>query len=240
MEECKKLRLEKARAELLTSRRMAFARYMAICDTHYSITAPLAELCQMEPFRAIIEDTPSDQTIAVSAFPAPSETYRIYCTWRDGRKGDLVGIMRKSSLVPQYVDTTHLELATTFFRCQGVAAAGELMGQWQSIISNPATFSWRPSIKQPPSVARLFEDYHQEFWNVGNRVSFDEFAYLGARSIVAACGLDPETTTGAFLDRCNPIMECMSCRDSTRMRLVMTWRRGVGFMVLSSSSGRLG
>ena len=237
MEECKKIRLEKARTELITSRRMVFARYMAICDTHYSITIPLAELSQMEPFRAIIEDTPSDQTVAVSAFPPPSETYRIYCTWRDDRKDDLVGIMKKSSLVPRYAGTTHLDLATTFFRCQGAAAAGELMGQWQSILSNPGTFSWRPSIKQPPAVARLFEDYHQEFWNVGNRVSFDEFAYLGARSIVVACGLDTETTTAAFLDRCNPIMECVSCGGSTGMRLMMTWRRGVGLSFVLSLSG---
>ena len=79
-----------------------------------------------------------------------------------------------------------------------------------------------------PAHARLFEDFQQEYWNVGNRISFHEAAHVAAQSILITCGLSPETTA-AFVDGENPILECVSCGETLKKRLMMTWRRAVSF-----------
>lgn len=229
MEGIKNNRLAEERLERLTSRRMTFARYIAACQTTYTLTVPMTELSQIEPFRAIIEDTPPQQAVVVSSFPPPSEAFWVFTQWQNRKKHDLVDIMKKSPIVSWNVNVAHLDLATTFFRCQG-PASWEPVGQWETILAHPGTFSWRRSRVYPSvDLARMFEDFQQEFWNVSDRVSFHEPAYLAARSIVAACGFDPDITSAMVMDKWNPIIECASCSGETffRSRSMMTWRRGV-------------
>ncbi|GLB35493.1 hypothetical protein LshimejAT787_0210580 [Lyophyllum shimeji] len=218
---------EEYRLDQVTRRRRIFSQYVMSCHPRDAILAPISELSQLEPFRAIIEDSPLDQVITLHSFPPSHVISQLFCRWQRHRKHNVVQIMRKSGLVPWNVSAAHINLATTFFYCSGPGFR-EPIGQ-QDILVHPAAFSWRPEREYSSGyLTRLFEDFQQEFWNFGgDRVFFHEPAFLAARSIVSACGYDPDRTTAAAMDKWSYLFECKSCRSSTTGRLVMTWRRAV-------------
>ncbi|KAG5647190.1 hypothetical protein DXG03_001149 [Asterophora parasitica] len=220
---------EEHRLKQITRHRGLFSQYVAdSCHAPGAVLAPpISELSQLEPFRSMIE-TSTVEILSKDHFPCPQFMFHLIGSWQKQRRYDLVQIMRKSSLVPWYVGTEQISLATSFFYCKGPGMR-EPIGQ-EDILVHPATFSWRPERDYcSPYLARLFEDFQEEFWNFGgDRVSFHEPAFLAARSIVNACGGDPEMTTATEMDRRSYLFECRSCQSTTG-RLVMTWRRAVWF-----------
>jgi len=69
-------------------------------------------------------------------------------------------------------------------------------------------------------------------WNEGNdQIFVDEEAMNSAKTIVEACGEDPETTTFARMEELGARLECVRCtaksKTKTRTRVVMNWTTAV-------------
>lgn len=223
---------EDHRLEQITRRRRLFAKYISDhCPSRYYMSVPISELSQAYPIKSLIEVSPVDQIITFDEFPPPHVISMLCSMWHRQKRLDLVEIMQKSALIPSAVSIAHLDLATTFFFCDG-SGYREPIGQ-QDILIHPSAFARRHDREYNSELlARLFDDLQQEFWNFGgDRISFHEGAYLAARSIVAAGGYDPDTTTAATMDGSSFLFECESCRCSTDGRLVMSWRRAVLFLL---------
>ncbi|KAG5723951.1 hypothetical protein E4T56_gene9730 [Termitomyces sp. T112] len=219
---------EEHRLDQITRRRRLFAKYISdLCPPRCSTSVPISELSQAFPIKSVIESSPVEQDITFNDFPPPHAIIMLSSLWHRQKRQDLVQIMRKSPLMPRAVSVAHLDLATTFFYCDGPGYR-EPIGQ-KDVLIHPSAFSRRPDRDyNSVSVARLFDDLQQEFWNFGgDRISFHESAHLAARSIIAAGGYDPNTTTAATMDGLSFLFECRSCRCSTDGRLVMSWRRAI-------------
>ncbi|KAG6887652.1 hypothetical protein C0992_011322 [Termitomyces sp. T32_za158] len=228
---------EDHRLEQITRRRRLFAKYISDqCPPRYYTSVPISELSQALPIKSVIEFSPVDQVITFDEFPPPHVISMLSSMWHRQKRLDLVQIMQKSTLLPPAVSVAHLDLATTFFFCDGPGYR-EPIGQ-QDILIHPSAFARRPDREyNSPPVARLFDDLQQEFWNFGgDRICFHEGAYLAARSIVAAGGHDPNTTTAATMDGASCLFECESCRCSTDGRLAMSWRRAVLFLLFKEGA----
>ncbi|KAG6873370.1 hypothetical protein C0995_016479 [Termitomyces sp. Mi166 len=203
---------EEHRLEQITRRRRLFAKYISDhCPPCYSMSVPISELSQAFPIKSVIESSPVDQVITVNDFPAPHAIFMLSSLWHRQKRLDLVQIMGKSPLMPRVTSIKYLDLATTFFCCDGPGFR-EPIGQ-QDVLIHPSAFSLRPDREYNSAlVTRLFDDFQQEFWNFGgDRISFHEGAYLAARSIVAAAGFDPNTTTAATMDGSSFLFEYNAC-----------------------------
>lgn len=74
-------------------------------------------------------------------------------------------------------------------------------------------------------------------WNEGNdQIFVDEEATNFAKTIVEACGEDPNTTTFTRMEELDARLECLRCtaksKAKTRNRLVMNWTTAVSFLLL--------
>ncbi|KAG6836932.1 hypothetical protein H0H93_001094 [Arthromyces matolae] len=197
--------------EEITRRRRLFAKYISDhCPPRHSVFMPIAELCQTAPIKSIIETSPAEEALTYGDFPPPHVFFMLSNLWQQRRRLELVQIMRKCALVPRTADVDHLNLATTFFSCDGPGHR-EPLGQ-QNVLVHPAAFSRRPDREYGSSfVARLFDDLQQEFWNYGgDRIAFHEGAYLSAQSIVAAAGYDPTSTVAATMDGLSFLFESVA------------------------------
>ncbi|KAG6831235.1 hypothetical protein H0H92_012032 [Tricholoma furcatifolium] len=197
-----KLREERL-LEQITRRRQLFAQYISDhFPSSYTLAIPISELSQASPIKTIIELTPIDQVVTLNDFPRPYVIHMLSASWQRQRQLDLVQIMRRSTLVSRATNVAHLDLATTFFFCS-IPGNTEPLGQ-QDVLRHPSTFSLRHDRDfdyGSAYVARLFDDFQQEFWNFGgDRIAFHDDAFLAARSVVASAGFDPDTTTAARMD----------------------------------------
>lgn len=233
MAELRDKRLKKERAVIIRHRQKIVVGRLK----GYSIERPVNEIipgpvdiCNMEDFKAVINDTPVDVEVNNQSFEqAVSRLPLLIDEWRATKDTMLVCIMNKT-ISPEseaYVSTPdvnrkQLELATTIFKCK--------------ICINPITYPrilvhncthdnhtfWRDSDDLQYALWRNLND---EPWHI-ERVGFEKRAHLAARQVMECCQQDPDTVTAGEMDELDLWFECTRCFNDSG-RLVMGWKTAV-------------
>ncbi|KAF9523114.1 hypothetical protein CPB83DRAFT_863488 [Crepidotus variabilis] len=81
-------------------------------------------------------------------------------------------------------------------------------------------------------IDNLYRDFRRDPWDVKKKLTFDEKASKTVRNLLAACKMDPATTTAARLDQVNRRFVCLKCTfgikcDGERSVRVWSWRDAV-------------
>ncbi|KAJ7786579.1 hypothetical protein B0H16DRAFT_1876573 [Mycena metata] len=213
----KKKRLELAHHRIIKERRiLASAVYKKFqtfpADT---IFPPKHDMISTEPFRTIIEDSPTNPEVKLTEESFDAALLHVpnfSAEWRRSKDQELVELMKKTSPNSTEAD---LHLATTFF---AGSIRSQAIGYPRILVSSAATALdlW----DEPNSLrAALREDS----WNANGLIRFHEQAFSNARAVVEACGLDPDVTTAAEMEEINPAMECVNCYDEYHGRQIMRW-----------------
>ncbi|KAJ7352402.1 hypothetical protein DFH08DRAFT_934809 [Mycena albidolilacea] len=207
-------------AKIIADRRTLAARvYNEFRETlpPDAVYPPTIDVLLTEQFRAIIEDTPvhpqeklTEESFAVALLSLPE----LSAAWRRRKDAELVEIMKKSK--PDAVEAD-LHLASTFFACSAGPNPGPI-GYPRILVHAPAT-NFRYGVWDHGSLQSTLK---LEAWNGGGHIIFHEQAKHNARSVLEACGLDPDVTTRTKMDELNPALQCLNCHD-TRNRLRMRW-----------------
>ncbi|KAJ7707705.1 hypothetical protein B0H17DRAFT_1033682 [Mycena rosella] len=209
----KRMRLELARQRILRERRLlAVQVYHKFCDT-FHLT---------EPFRAVIEGTPiepeekvTDESFAEAISQVSPEE------WKRCKDKELVEIMKKD--LPNSTEAD-LELATAFFTCVPYGSP-EPIGYPRILVTTSATTLGYPRPSADQALKLLLQN---DVWNGDGLIQFHERAFRVVRSVLLACGLDPDVTTATEMDEIDPILECLNCTNETHGRLVMRWLQTAG------------
>ncbi|KAF9466237.1 hypothetical protein BDZ94DRAFT_1306244 [Collybia nuda] len=221
MEDIKAERLERLRLEIVTKRRQLFRKYLESSCLFSRV--PVVEASQFEPIRDLIENSPIDYNLTTTDFePFQCSLVAFSGDWAASKEPTLLQLVQKSLVAP--LVPTVLKLATTFFQ---YSLFDEPIHA-QDVLIHPSLFqrNWQPSA----ALQRLFQDFNQATWNLGNRLSFHEPAFLAAQAVLASCNVRPPYhLTAAEMDRWNPLLECTSCYSTINGRLIMTWKQAVRF-----------
>ncbi|KAJ7283173.1 hypothetical protein C8J57DRAFT_1120601 [Mycena rebaudengoi] len=222
----KTARLATARARILRERRqLAASVYKKWRESHPpdALLPPKIDAVSNEVFRVVIEDTPfePEEKVTEESFAdAISQLPLLAADWNRCKNNELVEIMNK--VVPN-AGTDNLRLASTFF---SVAPDGSHFGSpaigYPRILVHYFT-SNIVGMQYDRICSTLRTCLSADFWNAGNRIRFHEDAFRTMRSVVEACGLDPEVTTTTEMNEIDPRVECLNCHHETLGRLVMPW-----------------
>ncbi|KAJ7283261.1 hypothetical protein C8J57DRAFT_1291965 [Mycena rebaudengoi] len=192
----KTARLAEARARILRERRqLAASVYKKWKETHPpdAILPPKIDAVSNEAFRVVIEDTPIE----------PEEK------WNRCKINELVQIMNK--VVPD-AGEDDLRLASTFFSAlpSGYHSTSAAIGYPRILVHSMAsTIIWAEHIDEDASPLQ--------------QIQFHEQAFRTMRSVIEACGLDPDVTTTTEMNEIDPRVECLNCHHETLGRWVMPW-----------------
>jgi hypothetical protein len=234
----KTARLAEARARILRERRqLAASVYKKWKETHPpdAILPPKIDAVSNEAFRVVIEDTPiePEEKVTEESFAdAISQLPLLAAEWNRCKINELVQIMNK--VVPD-AGEDDLRLASTFFSAlpSGYHSTSAAIGYPRILVHSMAsTIIWAEHIDEDASP--LQQCLTADFWNAGNRIQFHEQAFRTMRSVIEACGLDPDVTTTTEMNEIDPRVECLNCHHETLGRWVMPWIQTVGV----SSSAR--
>jgi hypothetical protein len=187
----------------------------------------------MDPFRALIYDTPSDEQLTQGDFLAHLDVFpHLIKAWREEVIEFLLRLLgieipnnvgsseAKGKGKEHPLDSSVLEKATTIFKCS-----------WCSkLILYPAVLSHRCLIFQPNSGTSPNRQWNE----TGNEVHLHEGASRYAKVIIRALGQDPDTVTWKQLEEGGQRLECIRCRLKVSRKcknknncLVMNWRQAV-------------
>jgi hypothetical protein len=190
-----------------------------------------ADVCSMDEFRTIIEDTDVDVEVCEESFKqAMDRLPQLTTEWRFAKDAELVCILNRDSnslwhTSPPTNDRSQLELATTIFRCKVCKAPIS----YPRILVHSCLHAFRASLHNYGDPRfKLYQDLNDEPWNfAGDRVGIDVRGMSAAWLVVSSCGLDPATTTANEMDVLDARFECLGCYDGICGRLVMGWRVAV-------------
>ena len=193
-----------------------------------------ADVCDMDEFKTVIEDTPDDVEVTQESFKQAMERLpQLITEWRSAKDAELVRIMSASASTPTESQVKEsqpannralLELATTFFHCKSCSA----MMSYPRILVHNCThvYSWRHRELNDPR-SSLWGILADAPWNLGGLVvGVKEGAKESGSLVVKSCGLDPDTTSTQEMDNLDARFECESC-VSPSGRLTMEWRMAV-------------
>ncbi|KAJ6494827.1 hypothetical protein C8R47DRAFT_1012074 [Mycena vitilis] len=218
----KQQRLQAAHVRIIKERRQLAAQvYSKFWETFPADTVFPAkvDMIRTEPFRKVIEDTsihPEEKVKAESFDAAISQVQDFSVSWRKSKDQELVEIMKTS--LPDAVEAD-LYLASTFFVCSRMNS--EPIGYPRILVHSSATIFHYYS-RDKDIEHGLQQALNEVAWNRDAQIKFNERAFHTVRSIVEACGLDPDVTTATEMDEINPVLECLNCGD-IHGRLVMRW-----------------
>jgi hypothetical protein len=201
-----------------------------------------ADVCDMNEFKGIIEDTPDDVEVSEEAFKqAMGRLPQLIAEWRSAKDTELVHIINKgtapdksqSSESLNENDRKQLELATTIFRCR----VCYLLIPYPRILVHSCVHGLRYSRNNSEETcSKLWQNMDDEPWNFGgDRVGIAELGKTATRLVVISCGLDPDTTTAVAMDDLDARFEGLTCYDWTPGRLVMGWRAAVCYLISYST-----
>jgi hypothetical protein len=193
-----------------------------------------ADVCDMDEFKTVIEDTPDDVEVTQESFKQAMERLpQLITQWRSAKDAELVRILSASVSTPPESqlnesqpenNRARLELATTFFLCKSCSG----MISYPRILVHNCThvYSWRyREVNDPRNT--LWGILTDVPWNLGgNIIAVKDGAKESGSLVVKSCGLDPDTTSTQEMDNLDARFECESCVSSGG-RLVMEWRTAV-------------
>ncbi|KAJ6576433.1 hypothetical protein DFH09DRAFT_1451602, partial [Mycena vulgaris] len=222
----KKERLEQERRNIVKERRLlAVQVYHKYRDTFPSdvLFPPKVDMIRTEPFRAVIEDTPvhpeekvTEESFAAALLHVP----QFSDDWRRSKDKELLQIMKKTS--PQSVEAD-LQLASTFFACSDYGTSEPIGYPRILFTAAPTVLSYRHDGWDGEGDQPLRDCLREEAWNDASVIRFNNTASRIVRSVLLACGLDPDVTTTSELDEIDPVMECLNCNHDVQGRFVMRW-----------------
>ncbi|KAJ7475853.1 hypothetical protein FB451DRAFT_259590 [Mycena latifolia] len=226
----KKTRLRQERQKIIKARRLLAAQmyneFRAALGPD-ALLPPKVDVIRSVPFRAVIEDTPvhPEEEVTQESFAAAIlQLPQFSEDWKRSKDEELLQIMKKA--LPDSAEAD-LQLATTFFSCSaGAHSSPEPIGYPRILITSaPILLSsydppWDPTGDQDQPLKFCFG---QEVWNGNNVIRFHERAFRIMRSVLIACGLDPDVTTTAEMNEIDPAIECLNCSNDSQGRLVMRW-----------------
>ncbi|KAJ7603754.1 hypothetical protein DFH06DRAFT_1392645, partial [Mycena polygramma] len=218
----KQQRLQAAHVRIIKERRQLAAQvYSKFQETFPADTVFPAkvDMIRTEPFRKVIEDTsihPEEKVTAESFDAAISQVQEFSASWKKSKDQELIEIMKTN--LPDAVEAD-LYLASTFFACSRMHS--EPIGYPRILVHSSATYFqyylWGKDVEHA-----LEQALNEVAWNNDAQIKLHERAFRTVRSVVEACGLDPDVTTATEMDEINPVVECLNCSD-VRGRLVMRW-----------------
>ncbi|KIM79606.1 hypothetical protein PILCRDRAFT_549999 [Piloderma croceum F 1598] len=193
-----------------------------------------ADVCDMDEFKTVIEDTPDDVEVTQESFKQAMERLpHLITQWRSAKDAELVRIMSASASAPTESQLNEsqpennralLELATTFFHCKSCSG----MISYPRILVHSCThvYSWRHREVNDPRYT-LWGILTDVPWNLGGDIiGIKEGAKESGSLVVKSCGLDPDTASTQEMDNLDARFECESCVNSSG-RLIMEWRMAV-------------
>lgn len=211
---------------VLKERRAALSAVLAayVAAQHPHATIPnIADVLEMENFRALIEDTPLQEgTIADKFEDAMTEFPSLVDNWRQAKNRELVGIMKveRTGAVESM-----LLLATTFFQC----IACKFPVEYSQVLGHSC-------LTYPGRGNSIHIELGCTPWNHRrNGVFFHRGAFRAAESILRACHVNPETVTTEGLQLADPLIECLTCASLGQDRVMMRWPQAVRPFFLSFS-----
>ncbi|KAJ7601757.1 hypothetical protein DFH06DRAFT_388193 [Mycena polygramma] len=218
----KQQRLQAAHVRIIKERRQLAAQvYSKFQETFPADTVFPAkvDMIRTEPFRKVIEDTsihPEEKVTAESFDAAISQVQEFSASWKKSKNQELTEIMKTS--LPDAVEAD-LYLASTFFACSRMHS--EPIGYPRILVHSSATY-FQYYLWGKDAEHALEQALNEVAWNNDAQIKLHERAFRTVRSVVEACGLDPDVTTATEMDDINPVVECLNCSD-VRGRLVMRW-----------------
>ncbi|KAJ7104156.1 hypothetical protein B0H15DRAFT_11779 [Mycena belliarum] len=228
----KKERLRKERQKIIKDRRLravqAYNKFRENLGPD-ALLPPKVEVIGSEPFRTVIEDTsvyPEEKVTEESFAGAMLQVPQFSEDWKRRKDAELLQIMKKAC--PDCV-AADLQLATTFFACN-LSHTAEPFGYPRILVTAAATtlryhnIYWDQAGDQDQPVKLCLAE---DFWNANQVIRFNVHAHENAKSVVLACGLDPEVTTADEMDEINPLLECLHCAHGISGRLLMRWKQAV-------------
>jgi hypothetical protein len=236
MEELKEKRLVAERLATLKKRqhlvRTLLKDYALERPADEVIPGP-ADVCSMDEFKTIIEDTPEDVEVSEQTFwPAMERLPQLIDEWRAAKDAELVRIINaaasdgsQSKESQSESDRAQLELATTIFQCTSCQRSIS----YPRILIHSCVHCLRDAWRRPDDpTSKLWQNLDDEPWNSGgDRVIIHKKGRPAARCVVMSCGLDPDTTTAQEMDNLDGRLSCLKCYKETLERWVMTWRTAV-------------
>ena len=210
----------------------------------YTLTRPgleiiptFADVCIMEPFHALILDSPPETEITKESIDnLMVQLPELSAEWNRSNVAMLLQLVPASASLsdPDPADqvVSPLDLATTFFRCSWCTDP----------ITYPRVLKHSCLMSFHSSVGEDLDDHVLAAchsigrgtlpWNYGReQVTYDEEAAEAAKAIVVACGQDLETISASAMDQLDPRVECLRCVHPQRGRMVMRWRTAVRMFV---------
>lgn len=239
MAELRDKRMKKERISALVQRQKVVVTLLKAYTLKRPITEVIpgpADICNMDEFKAIIEDTPVDVEVNQESFEqAVARLPVLIDEWRAAKDAELICIMNEvtASESQSYISTPditrqQLELATTFFKCKVCHTTITYPRILVHGCTHDLRYTWRDT--DPRSV--LWQSLGDETWNLGgDRVGFDKRAHPAARQVVECCQKNPDIATAREMDELDPRLECTNCFDTGSGRLVMGWRVAVRILL---------
>jgi len=223
LEELKKKRLAVERFATLKKRQNLVAALLKAYAREWPVTEVIpgpADVCSMDEFRTIIEDTDVNVEVSGETFKqAMDRLPQLITEWRIAKDAELVHIINQETTAngsqsksQSPNDRTQLELATTIFQCK----VCEAPISYPRILVHSCVRSVRDSWRYHDELrARLWQALDDASWNyTGDRVGIDlKGRPAAAREIVIACGLDLDTTTAGEMDDLDVRLECLGCHS---------------------------
>ncbi|KIM79642.1 hypothetical protein PILCRDRAFT_823182 [Piloderma croceum F 1598] len=237
LEELKEKRLTAERLATFKKRQNLIATLLKAYTRERPVTEVIpgpTDVCNMDEFRTIIEDTDVDVEVTEANFKeAMNRLPQLVTEWRITKDEELVHIMneyvtpsgsRRNESQPQH-DHTQLELATTFFQCKICNTSIS----YPRILVHSCVHSLRDYWRDYDEFrCKLWLNLDDEPWNfAGDRIGIYLRGGPPAREIVMSCGLDPDTTTAKQMDDLDARFECLGCYSEYHGRLIMAWRTAV-------------
>ena len=195
------------------------------------------DLALMEPFRSAVFNTEAKKESRVTELSKLEDQIQpLVVSWQDSANEFLAGLLPSTKRSgKRKLNTSQLTLAAIFFRCHWCT---EPISYPRVLVHNCLMKSRSPSNGDEDSgeetedekLLALVPSYAGMPWNHDKeQITFDEEAWKCARSVIAACGEDPDTVTASQMDDKDRRVECLQCRTQTATgnRLVMKWRIAV-------------
>ncbi|KAJ7650259.1 hypothetical protein FB45DRAFT_887452 [Roridomyces roridus] len=222
--EQKQIRLEDDWRRTIRERRtLAVQTYNNFVKTQpaEAILPPKYDVISLEPWRALIEDTPVEQEkLTLDSFaPLVAQISEFAIDWRRRADAELVEILQADK-----PDACEGGLCVP----QGAAYTPEAIAYPRILVhfsaSVPKWASFPPDELEP-----LEKSIGGASWNNTKTIRPHRRAPALMRAVVEACRLDPDVTTAQEMEEIDPVVECVNCRrdgEGTATgtgKLVMRW-----------------
>lgn len=197
----------------------------------------VADICNMNMVKTIIEDTPSEVEVTSESFSGITDQLPRLCEeWRATKNQFLLSLLPPCldlTLGPEDIpSSSRLELATTWFQCRDLECSGSEPISYPRVLVHECLTALRHGYRnREDDLSLLFLNLKSVPWNLdGNKVTFCKPAAVAAESVIRSSvdpGVDVNTVTAAQMDDLDRWLECMHCRHRKTGRAVFRWKKAV-------------